>query len=120
MNVYITGRKLKITPDVRKHIEKNMKKLDHYADFIYDFKLILKRERHIYSAEVNINVKKKIIHIFAKTPDIYSVIDLLFDKIEVKIKRYRDKLISKRVIPLKEDVFQEAVVPAEEEIEETA
>ncbi len=120
MNVYITGRKVKITPDIRNHIEKNLKKLDHNADFIYDFRLILKRERHIYFAEVNINVKKKIIHIFAKTTDIYSVIDMLFDKIEVKIKRYRDKLISKRVIPLKEEVFQESVEPSDEEIEETA
>jgi len=120
MNVYITGRHVKITPDVRKHIEKNMKKLDHYADFIYDFKLILRRERHIYFAEVNMNVKKKIIHIFTKTPDIYSVIDMLFDKIEVKIKRYRDKLISKRVISLKEEVFEKAAEPVEEKIEETA
>ncbi len=120
MNVYITGRQVKITPDIRKHIEKNMKKLDHYADFIYDFKLILRRERHIYFAEVNINVKKKIIHIFTKTSDMYSVIDMLFDKIEVKIKRYREKLTSKRVIPLKEEVFQEAAAPVEEEIEETA
>jgi hypothetical protein len=45
---------------------------------------------------------------------------MLFDKIEVKIKRYRDKLTSKRVIPLKEEIFQESVVPSEEEIEETA
>ncbi len=104
MNVYITGRKVKITPDIRKHIEKNMKKLDHYSDYIYDFKLILKKERHIFFAEVNINVKKKIIHIFTKTEDIYSVIDTLFDKIEVKVRRYRDKLTSKRVIPLKESV----------------
>ena len=65
---------------------------------------ILKRERHIFFAEVNINVKKKIIHIFTKTEDIYSVIDTLFDKIEVKVRRYRDKLTSKRVIPLKESV----------------
>lgn len=102
MNVSITGRKVKITPQIRSYIEKNMKKLDHYIDHIYDFKLILKRERHVYFAEVNINVKRKIIHIFAKTEDTYGVLDILFDKIEEKLHRYRDKIINKRVMPLKE------------------
>jgi putative sigma-54 modulation protein len=102
MNISITGRKMKITPEIRGYIEKKMKKLDHYINHIYDFKLILKRERHIYFAEVNINVKKKIIHIFAKTPEIYSVLDILFDKIEVKLRRYWDKITDKRVVPLKE------------------
>ena len=107
MNVSITGRKVKITPDIRQYIEKNMKKLDHYTDHIYDFRLIIKHERHIYFAEVNINVKKKMIHIFAKTPDIYSVIDTLFDKIEIKMGRHRDRLTNRRVFPLKESIAQE-------------
>jgi putative sigma-54 modulation protein len=102
MNVSITGRKVKITPQIRNYIEKNMKKLDHYIDHIYDFKLILQRERHIYFAEVNINVKRKIIHIFAKTEDVNGALDILFDKIEEKLHRYRDKIINKRAIPLKE------------------
>lgn len=121
MNVSIIGRKVRINPDVRQHIEKDMKKLDYFADHIYDFKLILKRERHIYFAEVNINVKRKIIHIFAKTEDIHSVIDMLFDKIEVKIGRYRDKLINKRVISLKESIMREGESDLDDqEIEETA
>lgn len=108
MNVSIMGRKVKITPALRNYIEKNMKKLDHYSDHITDFKLVLKRERHIYFAEVNIGMKKNIIHIFAKTPDVYSVIDTLYDKIEVKLRRYWDKLTSKRYIPLKESMSQAA------------
>jgi len=106
MNVSITGRKVKITPEIRAYIEKKMKKLDHYIDHIYDFKLIIKRERHIFFAEVNITVKKKIIHIFAKTSEINSVLDTLFDKIEVKLRRYWDRVTDKRVIPLKEAVLE--------------
>jgi putative sigma-54 modulation protein len=102
MNISITGRKIKITPEIRRHIEKNMKKLDHYIDHILDFKLVLRRERHTYFAEVNINVKRKIIHIFSKTEDASSVIDTLFDKIEVKIRRYHDKLINRRSVSDKE------------------
>jgi ribosomal subunit interface protein len=114
MNVSMNGRKVKLTPDVRKYIEKNMKKLDHYVDHILDFKLILKRERHVYLAEVNINVKRKILYIFAKSEDIYSVIDTLFDKIDAKIGRYWDKLTNKRVVPLKESQpeVEEAVAAA--------
>ena len=104
MNVSITGRKVKIVPQIRDYIEKNMKKLDHFIDHVYDFKLILERERHTYHAEVNINVKRKIIHIFAKSEDVFGVLDLLFDKIEEKLHRYRDKIINKRVVPLKESV----------------
>jgi len=114
MNVSIIGRRVKITPEIRRHIEKNMRKLDHVADHIYDFKLVIKRERHIYFAEVNINVKRKIIHLFAKTEDVFSVIDMLFDKIEVKINRYRDKIVKRKVISLKESfaTSEEIVVPA--------
>ena len=104
MNVSIIGRKVKITPDIRNYIEKKMKKIDHYVDHIYDFKLIITKERHIYNAEVNIKVRRKIIHIFAKTPDVHSVIDTLFDKIEVKLRRYRDKIIDKRFIAPREEI----------------
>ena len=106
MNVSMNGRKVKLTPDLRKYIEKNMKKLDHYADHILDFKLILKKERHVYLAEVNINVKRKILYIFAKSEDIFSVVDTLFDKIDSKLGRYWDKLTNKRVIPLKESLTE--------------
>ncbi len=106
MNVSLIGRKIKITPEIREHIEKNIKKLDYFADHIYDFKLILKKEGHTFLAEVNINVKRKIIHIFTKTEDLHSVVDTLFDKIEVKLRRYRDKLINKRIIPLKENIVE--------------
>ena len=116
MNVSITGRKVKITTQIRRYIEKKMKKLDHYVDHIYDFIFTIKRERHIYFAEVNINVKKKIIHMFAKTEDEYSVIDMLFDKIEIKLQRYRDKLLNKRVVPLKESQSEVNT----QELEETA
>ena len=107
MNVSFTGRKIKISPEIRKRIEKNMKKLDHFADHIYDFKLILEKERHTFTAEVNINVKRKIIHIITKTEDLQSAIDTLFDKIEVKIRRYREKLINKRITPLKESSVEQ-------------
>jgi len=110
MNVYITGRKIKITPEIRSYIEKKMKKLDHYTDHIYDFKLVISKERHIYFAEVNIKVKRKMIHIFSKTEDIHSVLDNLFDKIDVKLHRYRDKLINKRVIPVRESVETEGSI----------
>jgi len=115
MNVSIVGRKVKITPDLREYIEKKMKKLDHFIDHIYDFKLIIKRERHVYLAEVNIHMKKKVIHIFAKTSDVYSVVDMLYDKIEVKMMRYRNKLTHRRVIPLKETFAEPVAVGAGEE-----
>jgi len=116
MNVSITGRKVKITPQIRGHIEKNMKKLDHFIDHVYDFKLILKRERHIYFAEVNITVKRKIIHIFAKTEDVFSVLDVLFDKIEEKMHRYRDRLTERRTVPLKES----SIALGSQDLEESA
>jgi ribosomal subunit interface protein len=106
MNVSMNGRKVKLTPDLRKYIEKNMKKLDHYVEHILDFKLILKKERHVYVAEVNINVKRKIMYIFAKSEDIFSVIDMLFDKIDAKLGRYWDKLTKKRVVPIKESLTE--------------
>jgi putative sigma-54 modulation protein len=102
----MNGRKVKLTPDLRKYIEKHMKKLDHYADHILDFKLILKKERYVYLAEVNINVKRKILYIFAKSEDIFSVVDTLFDKIDAKLGRYWDKLTNKRIIPLKESLTE--------------
>jgi len=120
MNISIIGRRVKITPEIRRHVEKNMRKLDHFVDHIYDFKIVIRKEKHIYFAEVNITVKRKIIHLFAKTEDIYSVIDTLFDKIEIKIRRYRDKLIKRKVISLKEsfETSKRVDVP-EESVEET-
>jgi ribosome-associated translation inhibitor RaiA len=65
-------------------------------------------------------VKKKIIHIFSKTHDIYSVIDTLYDKIEVKMSRYWDRLTNRRAMPLKETIAQtEGPSDTIEELKET-
>lgn len=96
MNVSITGRKIKITPEIRNYIEKKMKKLDNYFNHIVDFRIIVNKEKHSYMIEVNINVKKRIIHVFTKSEDVFSAIDILFDKVDIKMRRYHDKLVHRR------------------------
>lgn len=94
MSVRITGDNFEITPDVRKVLERKLKHLDKYKDFITSINVTLSMDHMTQIIEAQINVPKNTIHAKAISHDMFAAIDDLMDKLERQLAKYKDKLVT--------------------------
>ena len=88
MNIDVKGVHLEITQEVRDYIDKKLKRLSYAEDLIIDLLLTLTQDNREYKLEVNINFRWGYTsHIGVESYNIIKGIDLLFDKMDVKINR---------------------------------
>ncbi|HZW12581.1 MAG TPA: ribosome-associated translation inhibitor RaiA [Noviherbaspirillum sp.] len=106
MNLLLSGHHVDISPALRDYVEKKADRVIRHFDQIIDIAVILgveqpaqkdKRQR----AEVNLRVKGQVFHMDQYAEDLYAAIDLLFDKLDRQVIRYKDKLQDHRSEPIK-------------------
>jgi len=96
MKIKITGRKIEVSDKLKEYAEKRISKLEKYFQQLIDIHLVLYVEKIDHTAELIINGDSVQFHAREKSADFYSAIDLLIDKIESQIARYKDKIQSRK------------------------
>lgn len=91
MNITVTGRHLNVSDNLRDYAEKKIKKLEKYFNQLIDAHVILSSEKLDRISEVVINGDGVQFHGKEKAADLHSAIDLLFEKMEKQIRRYKEK-----------------------------
>ncbi len=91
MNIIITGRHINVSDSLREYSEKKIKKLENHFNQLIDAHVIMFSEKHDRIAEVIINGDGVQFHGREKAADFYSAIDLLFDKMDKQVTRYKEK-----------------------------
>jgi putative sigma-54 modulation protein len=91
MNIIVTGRHLNVSDSLRDYAGKKIKKLDHYFNQLLDAHVILTVEKLDHISEVVINGDGVQFHGKEKAADFFSSIDLLLEKMEKQIHRYKEK-----------------------------
>jgi len=78
----------------KEYIDKKLKRLRHVEAHIADLHLALDREKNgEFRAEANIHFRWGAMgHIRVEDRDLFKTLDLLFDKIEVKATKEKDKI----------------------------
>jgi len=93
MNVDIKGVHLEISDRVRAYIAKKLERLDFAKDLITDLLLILGKDGSRYQMEATVNFRwGASTHVEAIGFKIYEDIDALFDKLEPKIGKEKEKV----------------------------
>lgn len=93
MNLELTGIHLEITDDIRNYFYKKLHRLEFAASYLIDLLFRLIKEKHGFKIEATINFKwGSSAHIHVDGFEIYESIDKLFDKIESKVKKEKDKV----------------------------
>ncbi len=93
MNVDVKGVHLDISQNVRDYLNKKLKRLSYAEDLIVDLLFTLSQDSKAYKAEANINFRwGTSAHIGVDTFNLIKGIDLLFDKLDVKIRKEKDKI----------------------------
>ena len=93
MNIDIKGVHVEITDQMREYIDKKLPRLDFVSEHIIDLLVILSQEGSQYSFEATINFRwGNSNHMRMKSFDVFEGIDKLFDKLELKALKEKNKI----------------------------
>ncbi len=101
MHIYkLIGRDIEVTDAMRSYAEEKLEKLERFSDQIVDARVVMSYDDRIGGApakvEVQLNVPNGIVRAEERGADTYSAIDLVVDKLERQLKKYKGRAIAKR------------------------
>ncbi|MEW6165791.1 MAG: ribosome-associated translation inhibitor RaiA [Pseudomonadota bacterium] len=91
MNLNITGHHVEVTPALREYVTGKVDKVIRHFDHVTSVHVILTVEKLVQKAEITLHVKGKDIHADASDADLYAAIDMLIDKLDRQVLKYKDK-----------------------------
>jgi putative sigma-54 modulation protein len=93
MNIDVKGVHFEISEEVRDYIDKKLKRVNYAEDLIIDLLFTLTRDSRAYKLEVNINFRWGYSsHIKVESFQILKGVDILFDKMDNKINKEKEKI----------------------------
>ena len=97
MNLTISGHHLELTPAIREHVQNKLERIRRHFDHVIDIAVILtidklpeKEKRQ--KAEITLHVRGKDLHAESIAQDLYAAIDLLVDKLDRQVIKYKSKM----------------------------
>lgn len=92
MEINVTFRHMESSDTLRNYAIEKVKKLTKYVDNITEANIVLSLEKHRHIAEVTLSANRIIINGREETTEMHSAIDLVIEKLERQIKKYKDKI----------------------------
>ncbi|RJE47462.1 MULTISPECIES: ribosome-associated translation inhibitor RaiA [unclassified Dehalobacter] len=103
MNINVRGKQMKITDALKDYVEKRVRKLEKYSDDFLDIQVMLSVEKERQKVEVTAPLNGFLLRGEEETDDMYSSIDLVVDKLERQMEKYRKRIGKKRIKSAKEE-----------------
>lgn len=103
MNFNIRGKQIKVTDALKDYVEKRVGKLEKYSDDFTDVQVTLTVEKERQRVEVTAPLNGFILRGEEETDDMYSSIDLVVDKLERQMEKYRRRIGKKRAKGVKDE-----------------
>jgi putative sigma-54 modulation protein len=97
MNLNVSGHHLDVTPAIRTYVHSKLERVARHFDHVIDAHVILTVDKLRQKAEVTLHVRGKDLHCECEEQDLYAAIDLLADKLDRQVLRYKGRLYDKRV-----------------------
>ena len=92
MQLSVTGHHLVVTDPLRAYVASKIEKIERHFDLVSDVHCILKVEKLRHKAEATVSVIGGKIYADATEEDMYAAIDGLVDKLDRRVKKYKEKL----------------------------
>lgn len=92
MKISVRGKNIEATPALIDYAEKKLSKLDKHFDKATDVQVVMSviREEHI--VEVTMSLNGLILRGEESTGDMYASIDMVVDKLERQVKKYKTRM----------------------------
>ncbi len=92
MEINVRGKNIEATPALVDYAQKKLGKLDKHFDQAADAQVVLSVLRGEHIVEVTMNLNGLIIRGEESTGDMYASIDMVVDKLERQIKKYKTRM----------------------------
>lgn len=92
MNLTVSGHHVVVTPAIRSYVQAKIERVTRHFDHVIDINVILSVQKLVQKAEVTVHVRGRDIHAETDNVDLYAAIDLLVDKLDRQIIRYKDRV----------------------------
>jgi len=92
MQINIRGRNIEVTPALQEYAEKRLKKLEKFLDVEAEVQATLSVVRENHIVDVIISIGGLLLKGEEATQDMYASIDLVVDKLERQMHKYKTKI----------------------------
>ena len=96
MAIIVKGRNTVVSPAVKAYVEKKIDKVTRQFKAVGDITAVLKVENGNHIAEITVPAKGILLRAQESTKDMYSSIDLVIEKIERQVHKYKTKLMKRK------------------------
>ena len=96
MSVNVKGRNIEVTPALREYVEKKITKVTKQFKTVGDISAVLKVEKGNHIVEITVPASGILLRAQETTKDMYSSIDLVVEKIERQIHKYKTRLMKRK------------------------
>ena len=97
MNLNVSGHHLEVTSAIRTYVKSKLQRVSRHFDHVIDAHVILTVDKLRQKAEATLHLRGKDLHCESEQDDLYAAIDLLADKLDRQVLRYKGRLNGKRV-----------------------
>lgn len=91
MNLQISGHHVEVTQALREYVTSKLDKVTRHFDHVIDVNVILSVQKLKQKAEVTLHVRGKDIYVETEDGDLYASIDMLIDKLDRQVIKYKQK-----------------------------
>jgi len=95
MNLNLSGHHVEVTPALRSYVEGKLARVTRHFDHVIDAHVVLSVDKLRQKAEVTLHVRGKDIHCECEEQDLYAAIDLVADKLDRQVLKYKGKRADK-------------------------
>ena len=96
MQINVKGHQVDVTPALNDYAKGKFERVTRHFDHLHELNIVLGVEKLLHKAEATIQCsgKKtgKVIHADATAADMYAAIDALVDKVDVQVRKHKEKL----------------------------
>ena len=96
MRIKIDGHHVELTTAMQEYIQSKMTRIERHFEHVVDVRVVLGVEKQRHKVEATIHVTGHNIHAGSEHEDMYAAIDLLLDKLDRQIKKYKEKMTNHR------------------------
>lgn len=116
MHIHVNGKNIEITEAIKSYVKEKLGKVANHYDQITAIDVILTVIKNPAAsgkniAEVSCKLSGKNIHVEESAESMYASIDLVADKLDRQVKKFKDKSLSSGKISIRGTADAKAVVP---------
>ena len=93
MQLNVSGHHVEVTESLRDYVGAKVEKIAQHFDIVSDVQCILTVEKLRHKAEATASVNGGTIYCDHTEEDMYAAIDGLVDKLERRVRKYKERLV---------------------------